>query len=311
MAGPLDRLRRVLGRSTEADGQPEWPRATGPSTVVEVLGSGRWADQAGRDEFDLVPLEGHDHLGTLLSVRHTGPSLRRPGDLAAPVDEPLHRIAELTVVSAGALEHRDSLGHRGTLAAPARRIVSAGAGIISEIGPERHLRRDGGALDVLTVRWAQPAAVTPTVRVVDPPPARRQGRSAIDVLLGTPDGAPTSAGLLAIRLTVAAGATVDLAVPDDGDVIIVVIEGDALVGDALVPVRTGEVARRVDHGTRLTVATMLEGNEATDVLVLAAPSPSSGWVHERGLVADDAVDLADVRTRSVDGSFGRLPRMDG
>lgn len=308
MAGPLDRLRRALGRPSNDDtNEPEWPRATGPALTVEVLGRGH---RRGED-LELVPLDGHEHLGALLSVRREGPSLRRPGDLAAATDEPLHRITELTVVQAGALEHRDSLGHRGSLLAPATRLASAGAGIVSEVGPDRHLRRDGGMLDVLTIRWAQMSAVTPTVRIGEAPPARRQGRSEVRVLLGRPDGTPTAAGLLALQVRVAAGATVDVELPPDGDLVLVVLAGDALVGEALVPVGEQGIARRVDDGTRLTVATRLEGDDTTDLLVLVTPEPDRDWVHERGLVADDAVDLAEVRKRSVDGAFGRLPRMDG
>jgi hypothetical protein len=247
VAGPLDRLRRALGRPSNDDtNEPEWPRATGPALTVEVLGRGH---RRGED-LELVPLDGHEHLGALLSVRREGPSLRRPGDLAAATDEPLHRITELTVVQAGALEHRDSLGHRGSLPAPATRLASAGAGIVSEVGPDRHLRRDGGMLDVLTIRWAQMSAVTPTVRIGEAPPARRQGRSEVRVLLGRADGAPTAAGLLALQIRVAAGATVDVEVPPEGELVLVVLAGDALVGAGHPRTGPGLGARTRPRGRR-------------------------------------------------------------
>ena len=291
MAGPLDRLRRALGRPSNDDtNEPEWPRATGPALTVEVLGRGHR-----RGEYlELVPLDGHEHLGALLAVRREGPSLRRPGDLAAATDEPLHRITELTVVQAGALEHRDSLGHRGTLSAPATRLASAGAGIVSEVGPDRRLRRDGGMLDVLTIRWAQMSAVTPTVRIGEAPPARRQGRSEVRVLLGKPDGSPTAAGLLALHVRVAAGATVDVEVPPDGDLVLVGLAGAALVGEARRATAEGRHEAAVALAER---AQRLDPRAAEPYLVLAEAHRGLGNAALARQLALKGVALSSAGTR--------------
>lgn len=286
--------------------RPEWPRATGPVREVELVANGAREGNAQR----FLPADDLPRSGALLDLSVLGPTTLRPGDAPAPEPQPVHRIAELTHVRSGTIEHRDSLGHRGQLTGPATRLVSGGAGLLGEVGLSRELRRDGGPVEVVTVRWAQPKSTTPTVRVAERVEERPQGRSRVVPLVG-PDAAVASAdGARVLRVDVASGATVDLAVPATADVVVAVQRGTALVGEGLTKVDAGGLAVLAHGASRVTVATTLEGEGAA--LLLVATPPATGSFSRQGLVVgDDTDDVAAAVDRARTGAFGRLPGLDG
>ncbi len=289
---------------------PEEPLATGQARAVHGVHPLHPGSSAGQlVGLPTTDLAGH---GRLIHLSLDGPRLLRPGDRNDPPARPLHRIAELVIVLQGTLEHRDTLGSRGQMGPSSALLVSAGSGVMSEIGESRTLRRDGGDLEMLTVRWLQPGpAVVPTVRRADQLPRRRQGRSVLVDVLG-PGGALTDPGATRVALvSVAAGATVDLAVDDGHAVLIMVRKGTALLGDDLRSVRGPAVAVMTDVGARLTIATHLDEDAGAEVVVVQTMTLETPMVHRDGLVAAaDPEGLAEALTQAREVGYGSLPRLD-
>ncbi len=260
-----------------------------------------------------VPVEGLDGHGRLVHLSTDGPGLLRPGDRSDPTGHPLHGVAQITVLLQGSLEHRDSLGGRGLLQAPAVHLVSGGAGVVSEIGESRDLRRDGGQVEMVRLRLLQPGTpVVPTTRVGQDLPVRAQGRSRVTRWVGVDGAVHDPGGAAVTHLQVAAGATLDLAVPDRHPALLLVRRGAALIGDDLTEVQGPATVVLTDHGTRLTIATRLTEDAGADVVLITTERLPEGMVHRDGLVAAmDEETLATTLEAARTPGFGSLPRLDG
>lgn len=218
-------------------------------------------------------------------------------------------MTELTVLREGSLDHRDSLGNRGSVTAPAVRLVSGGAGIVTEAGPSRALQRDGGRLDVTSLRWLQPGPPTiPTTRIAEEVPTRHQGRAVITRCTG-PDGAIVDpVGVEVAHVDVPAGATVDLEL-EGGVAYILLRAGSVLIGDDLRAVDGPELVVLEEAGRRLTIATRLDDDHGADLLVIRTPRIESGTVHRHAMIAgSDDEDLASALEASHGTGYGTLPR---
>ena len=315
-------------RGTNAVGPtPEIPRST--HEPLELVSVHSWGRSTERLSEVALPAEGLDRIGPFVHVGLDGPGLLRPGDRSDPSPVPLRSVAELTVVRAGEKEFRDSLGNRGVLGAGQVRLVSGGAGVMSEIGPSRNMTRDGGDHHAITVRWLQPGPpAVPTVRAADGWPRGTQQRSSVRFLVGggsagegdasavnMPGAVGSPGGERVWDVDVASGATVDLPVAAGVVTGLVVRRGRVLVGDDLTVVQEPTTALLSPTGSepgRLTLATHLEGDDGASVLVLMGPALPNDMVHSHTLVAGvDAEDLQVALETSRTTGYGSLPRLDG
>lgn len=301
----LDAFRRRRGQTAHVADQP---RAGGQAREVEQVVAA--IPRPGGRRF--LPVDECRQVGALLDVDVLGPGLFLPGESAAPEPGPVRRLAQLTILRQGAMEHRDSLGHRGLLRAPAVRLVSAGAGLISEFGLAREVRRDGGDVEIISVTWAQAGLTTPTVRLAHDIPVRVQGRSRLSLALGPDAAIPSAVGYQATHVSVAAGATVDLALAPGSDVVVAMLSGTGLIGERLREVTSGHLAVLGGDEPRLTIVTHLEDDASTDVLVISTPRlPAEPFIRQGDMIGDSAEDIRAVADKAADGSLGRLPRLDG
>lgn len=301
-------------RGTTEPPVPALARATGAALEVQSIHS--WGSATERLSDTALPAEGLDRIGQFVHVGLDGPGLLRPGDRSDPSPVPLRSVAELSAVLDGELEYRDSLGNRGLLQPGQLRLVSGGAGVMSEIGPSRTMTRDGGDHRTITARWLQPGLpAVPTVRLPSGWPTRTQQRSLVRFLVGEGGAANAPGGAAVWHLDVAAGATVDLPIPADVVTGLIVQRGRVLVGDQLNMVEgpaTALLSATAEMPGRLTLATHLEGDDGASVLVVLSPPLPHEMVHRHTLVAGtDAEDLQAALEASRTGGFGSLPRLDG
>ncbi|MBO0360116.1 pirin family protein [Hymenobacter sp. BT186] len=192
------------------------------------------------DGFDVTsPMPGPRirQLSPFLLLDHTGPMLVQPTD--SPLGTPPHPhrgFETVTVVYEGALAHRDTAGHSGTLGPGDVQWMTAGAGLLHEERHEREFARQGGTLELLQLwvnvpkkdKLAPPryqnirAAAIPGVPTTD-------GRGRIRVVAGSYEGAAGPADtfspitLLDVHLPENAATTLHL--PADFNVGIYVVKG--------------------------------------------------------------------------------------
>ncbi|PJJ61230.1 pirin family protein [Hymenobacter chitinivorans] len=198
------------------------------------------------DGFDVTsPMPGPRirQLSPYLLLDHTGPMP------VAPTEHPLgtpphpHRGFEtVTVVYEGALSHRDTAGHSGTLGAGDVQWMTAGAGLLHEERHELEFARRGGTLELLQLwvnvprrdKLAPPryqnirAAAIPSVPVAE-------GRGQIRVIAGSyadvVGPAETFSPIILLDVHLAAGAEIELRLPAEFNVGIYVVKGGLRLHD--------------------------------------------------------------------------------
>jgi redox-sensitive bicupin YhaK (pirin superfamily) len=176
-------------------------------------------------------------LSPFLLIDHTGPMLVAPTD--SPLGTPPHPhrgFETVTVVHEGALAHRDTAGHSGTLGPGDVQWMTAGAGLLHEERHETEFARQGGTLELLQLwvnvpkkdKLAPPryqnirAATIPSVPTAD-------GRGSIRVVSGSYEGATgpadTFSPITLLDVHLPAGAATTLHLPADYNLGIYVVKG--------------------------------------------------------------------------------------
>jgi quercetin 2,3-dioxygenase len=231
---------------------------------------------------------------------------------AAGFDWHPHRGLEtVTVVLDGVLEHADTLGDSGLLAAGDVQWTTAGRGLA-----HREVAHRGEPVHVLqlwlnlpaTARRAEPGYQR--VPSADRPRVRRAG-GVLDVISGTVDGVTGPArGRWPVQLvvvTVEPGGMVELPVPAADRAFALVLAGTAHIGGCQVPAGhlawSEPVPAPAGTPTRLT----LGAPDGAKVLVGSGPPVGEPVVVDGGFVMNHPEEIAQARRDLAAGAFGPVP----
>jgi redox-sensitive bicupin YhaK (pirin superfamily) len=110
-----------------------------------------------------------ERIAPVLQLDHAGPTLHAPTDVPRGVGEHhLRGFETVTVVHQGELEHRDSTGGPGTLAAGDVQWLSAASGVVHEEQHEFDFARSVG-----TLQMVQPWVTSRARHKMSAPPTKR------------------------------------------------------------------------------------------------------------------------------------------
>ncbi|UOQ52561.1 pirin family protein [Hymenobacter cellulosivorans] len=269
------------------------------------------------DGFDVTsPMPGPRirQLSPYLLLDHTGPMP------VAPTEQPLgtpphpHRGFEtVTVVYEGALAHRDTAGHSGTLGAGDVQWMTAGAGLLHEERHEPEFARQGGTLELLQLwvnvpkrdKMAPPryqnirAAAIPSVPV-------GEGQGQIRVIAGSyadaVGPAETFSPITLLDVHLAAGAETELRLPADFNVGIYVVRGSVRLHDN----RPASTKQLVVFGWD-SPALRLTATEDTVLLVLAGEPIEEPLATYGPFVMNTNQELIQAIADFESGGMGTFP----
>lgn len=88
-----------------------------------------------------------DNIDPFLLLDHMGPNDYAPGTAKGFPDHPHRGFETVSYMLEGALEHRDSAGNKGTIAAGDVQWMTAGAGVVHSEMPAESFRESGGRLN--------------------------------------------------------------------------------------------------------------------------------------------------------------------
>lgn len=88
-----------------------------------------------------------DNIDPFLLLDHMGPTTYAPHQANGFPDHPHRGFETVSYMLEGALEHRDSEGNRGVIAAGDVQWMTAGAGVVHSEMPEASFRENGGRLN--------------------------------------------------------------------------------------------------------------------------------------------------------------------
>ncbi len=92
------------------------------------------------------PTPALDELDPFLLLDRMGPVSLRPGEAKGAPDHPHRGFETVTYVLDGEMEHKDSQGHEGRIAAGDVQWMTAGAGVVHSEMPSKTIQRHGGQL---------------------------------------------------------------------------------------------------------------------------------------------------------------------
>ena len=124
----------------------QWKNVIG----VYQTGSTHWVGD-GFHVRNLFPSNGiGDEISPFLMLDYAGPTVVAPGQRPRGVGEHPHRGFEtVTIAYQGAVEHRDSAGHSGTIRPGDVQWMTAASGVVHEEMHEREFARDGGVFEMV------------------------------------------------------------------------------------------------------------------------------------------------------------------
>jgi hypothetical protein len=202
-----------------------------------------------------------DHLDPFLLLDRMGPAAHGPGEAKGAPDHPHRGFETVTYILEGAVEHADSQGNRGRIAAGDVQWMTAGSGVIHSEMPSAEIRRDGGRMHgfqlwvnlprrdkMMKPRYQElRASEIPTATSVD-------GKVTVTVIagesLGTHASIDTRTPILYLHVRLAAGTKLSQPIPADYNAFAFVIGGEASIA--------GRPAREND-----TVIFERDGNEVS------------------------------------------------
>jgi len=185
-----------------------------------------------------------DHLDPFLLLDRMGPVSHGPGEAKGAPDHPHRGFETVTYVLEGAIEHEDSVGNRGRIAAGDVQWMTAGSGVIHSELPSEEIRRDGGRMHgfqlwvnlprrdkMMKPRYQElRAAEIPTATSAD-------GNVSVTVIagesLGTRATIDTRTPIVYLHMRLAAGARFTQSMPETYNAFAFVIQGSATFGDRL------------------------------------------------------------------------------
>ncbi|MBG8555633.1 pirin family protein [Hymenobacter guriensis] len=211
--------------------------------IFQIIDGNKKAVGDGFDVTSPMPGPRIRQLSPYLLIDHTGPMPVVPTE--APLGTPPHPhrgFETVTVVYEGALAHRDTAGHSGTLGPGDVQWMTAGAGLLHEERHEREFARRGGTLELLQLwvnvprkdKLAPPryqnirAAAIPEVPVAE-------GRGRIRVVAGAYEGvsgpAETFSPITLLDVHLPAGAETTISLPAEYNVGFYVVHGQIQLAD--------------------------------------------------------------------------------
>ena len=209
-------------------------------TVLQTIPAQRAVEGDGFVVRRPFPIPGQELVDPFLLLDHMGPVDQAPGDAVGTPEHPHRGFETVTYLLEGEMEHRDSLGNRGTLGPGDTQWMTAGRGVIHQEGPTERFRREGGRMHGVQLWVNLPAAdkmIAPAyqdltadaVTRVEPAPGVVARVVAGDAF-GVSGPGSTHTPITYTHLTLEPGAVARTALPADHTVLVYPMVGSVAVG---------------------------------------------------------------------------------
>ena len=256
-----------------------------------------------------LPFRERHSVGPWVFLDHFGPMRVKPGeDGVGP--HPHAGIETVTYLLSGRNEHRDSAGHTGIVAAGGAQWMTAGGGIIHA---ERPLAEDESEL---TMHGIQLWTSLPRLAKTMPPRYQRIDAAAIPAVekdgvrvrviagefAGKPGPAQTLMPTFLWHASLAAGASLESALPEGFEAGVYVISGEARIEGAALP-----AGRLAVLGNQGVLAIANAGKGPLEALILGG-APAEGPLVFHGPFVMNSID--QVRAAEIAYRTGRMGHLE-
>jgi redox-sensitive bicupin YhaK (pirin superfamily) len=282
---------------------------TGARAAARVIRSHPAQPAPGLDVLRPFPGPQLDYASPFLMLDHFGPDRIRPGDEGGLNPHPHRGFETVTFLFQGSMEHQDSSGGRGILRPGSVQWMTAGSGIVHAEYREKEFARTGGIIEGVQL-WLnlprkykmeqphyqdlQPEGI-PVVKV-----AGGEVRVVAGEVLGVKGPGVSYTPVIAVRVSLEAGASVELQAPADHNAYLYAVRGSGRAGGAQFGA-TELVEFRNDGDTVEIVAV-----EPLEALFLAGEPIDEPVVSWGPFVMNTREEILQARDDYLAGRMGRL-----
>jgi redox-sensitive bicupin YhaK (pirin superfamily) len=278
-------------------------------TALRVVQSHHAQPAPGLDVLRPFPGPQLDYASPFLMLDHFGPDRIRPGEAGGLNPHPHRGFETVTFLFQGSMEHQDSSGGRGLLKPGSVQWMTAGSGIVHAEYREKEFARTGGILEGAQLWLNLPRKFKmekPHYQDLQPegiPVVKVEGgevRVVAGEVLGTKGPAVSYTPVIAARVSLQAGARVELRAPSGHNAYLYAVSGSGQAGGAqfgatqLVEFRgDGEVVE-------------VEATEALEALFLAGEPIDEPVVSWGPFVMNTREEIIQARNDYMAGRMGVL-----
>lgn len=200
-----------------------------------------------------LPTQGFTVADPFLLLDEMGPIDYAPGEAVGAPDHPHRGFETVTYILEGEMEHADSAGHRGKLAAGDVQWMTAGAGIVHAEMPSARMMKEGGRVHGFQIWVNLPAKLKMTrpryqelASAKIPSAKTTDGLASVKVIAGEALGVSASIAthtpIVYQDWTIAPGADVTIPLSSDHAAYVYVFGGDVKLGDDGATAEDGQLA---------------------------------------------------------------------
>lgn len=282
-------------------------------TVLGVHGSGsnHWVGD-GFPVRNLFPSNGVE-LDPFLMLDYAGPSNFPPSDEPRGVGEHPHRGFEtVTIAYQGAVDHRDSGGHSGTIFPGDVQWMTAGSGVVHEEKHEREFAQQGGTFEMIQLWVNLPKAhkmTTPRYQGLtsaEIPVVDLGVAGSVRVIAGEWSGArgpaETFTPVNVFDLRLKGGHRVEVPVPDGHNAGVVLLKGEVVVNGSHAVKGEAQMALLSAAGNQV----LIEAAGDSTVLVLSGEPIGEPVASYGPFVMNTQAELRQAVEDYRAGRMGRL-----
>ncbi len=286
-----------------------------PRTVADVVTALRTVEGAGFEVRRPFPRPGLDLIDPFLLLDEMGPVELGPGEAKGAPDHPHRGFETVTYVLAGAIEHADSAGNRGSIGPGDVQWMTAGAGVVHSEEPAAAIRQIGGRLHGFQLwvnlpradKWTPPRYQE--ISTVDIPEVALDGglaRVVAGTVLGATGPVRTHSPVTYVHLTLAPGARTTVPVHRDHTAIAYVFGGSGTFPEAAAD---GQLVVWHRHsGDAMAIAADDATGSPLEVLLLAGAPLGEPVARQGPFVMSTRAEIIEAVEDYQAGRLGRIAR---
>jgi redox-sensitive bicupin YhaK (pirin superfamily) len=265
------------------------------------------------------PSRGLGLVDPFLLLDEMGPAEYGPGEALGAPDHPHRGFETVTYMLAGAFEHEDSAGHKGTIAAGDVQWMTAGRGVVHSEMPARPIREQGGRVHGFQLWVNLPARdkmMPPRYQEVPgtgiPEAVTSDGRARVRVIAGEALGAraviDTRTPISYQDWRLEPGASVEQPLAEGHNAFAYVFEGRAQVGSDGRDLAQGQVGL-LESGAGVSLSVPASAAGACRLLLLSGQPLGEPVARYGPFVMNTEAEIAQAMADYRAGRLGEIRRV--
>lgn len=286
-------------------------------TIKEIVVAEAVREGAGVIVHRPFPTRQIDNIDPFLLLDHMGPNVYAPGSAKGFPDHPHRGFETVSYMLEGALEHRDSAGNKGVIAAGDVQWMTAGSGVVHSEMPEENFRELGGRLNGFQLWVNLPKSDKMTApRYQDTlsaniPVYESEDKSVwVKVIAGNSMGKQavisTHIPILYLHVILQPGASFSQAVPMAHTALAYVISGQGKFAEKIAEADQLVIFASNDSQESETIEFTAEGNQPLSVLLIAGQPINEPIARYGPFVMNYQAEIKQALVDYQEGRMGQI-----